>query len=206
MILDPRTMASRDVYRFIISAVVPRPIAFVSTVSAAGVANLAPFSYFNAVASEPPLVAIAISDRADDPKDTLRNVRETREFVVNVVSEPLLDAMVRTAGEWPRGTSEFVASGLTSMPSERVRPPYVAESPLQLECQLHSEVPLGNSFLVVGEVILARVRDDVMVDGRVDPAKLAPVGRLGGELYAPLGPVLKRARPKVSRETGELAG
>ena len=98
MILDPRTMPTRDVYRFLISAVIPRPIAFVSTVSAAGVANLAPFSYFNAVASEPPLVAIAISDRADDPKDTLRNVRETREFVVNVVSEPLLDAMVSTSG------------------------------------------------------------------------------------------------------------
>jgi len=206
MILDPRTMPKNDVYRFLISAVVPRPIAFVSTVSAAGAVNLAPFSYFNAVASEPPLVAISINDRADDPKDTLRNIRETREFVVNVVSEPLLDAMVRTAGEWPRATSEFGPSGLTPAPSERVRAPYVAESPLQLECVLHKEVVLGNSFLVVGEVVLARVRDDVMTDGRVDPAKLAPVGRLGGELYAPLGPVLRRSRPKVSRSTGELSG
>ena len=171
MILDPRTMDSKDVYRFIISAVVPRPIAFVSTVSAAGETNLAPFSYYNAVASE-----------------------------------PLLDAMVRTAGEWPRSASEFGVSGLTALPSERVRPPYVAESPLQLECVLYKEVPLGNSILVVGEVVLARVRDDVMVDGRVDPAKLAPLARLGGELYAALGPVLKRARPKVSRDTGELAG
>jgi len=196
-------MTSKDVYRFLISAVVPRPIAFVSTVNTAGVTNLAPFSYFNAVSSEPPLVAIAISDRADDPKDTLRNIRETREFVVNVVSEPLLDAMVHTAGEWPKTTSEFGPSGLTPAPSERVSAPYVAESPLQLECVLHSEIRLGNSFLVVGEVILARVRDDVFTDGRVDPAKLAPVGRLGGELYAPLGPILKRARPRVSRETGE---
>ena len=199
MILDPRTVPTKDVYRFLISAVVPRPIAFVSTVSAAGAPNLAPFSYFNAVSSDPPLVAIAISDRADDPKDTLRNIRETREFVVNVVSEPLLDAMVSTSGEWPRATSEFGPSGLTQAPSERVRAPYVAESPLQLECTLYREVQLGNSFLVVGEVILARVRDDLLVDGRVDPAKLAPVGRLGGELYAPLGPVLKRARPKVAR-------
>jgi flavin reductase (DIM6/NTAB) family NADH-FMN oxidoreductase RutF len=206
MILDPRAMPTKEVYRFLIAAVVPRPIAFVSTVSAAGVPNLAPFSYFNAVASEPPLVAIAISDRPDDPKDTLRNVRETREFVVNVVSEPLLDAMVRTAGEWPRSTSEFGQAGLTPVPSERVRPPYVAESPLQLECVFHREVPLGNSLLVVGEVVLCRVRDDVMVEGRIDPAKLAPVGRLGGELYAPLGPILKRARPKVSRDTGEMAG
>ena len=206
MILDPKALPTREVYRFLISAVVPRPIAFVSTVNTAGVTNLAPFSYFNAVSSEPPLVTIAISDRPDDPKDTLRNIRETREFVVNVVSEPLLDAMVRTAGEWPKTTSEFGPSGLTPAPSARVRPPYVAESPLQLECVLHSEIPVGNSFLVVGEVILARVRDDVLTDGRVDPAKLAPVGRLGGELYAPLGPVLKRARPKVSRETGEAAG
>jgi flavin reductase (DIM6/NTAB) family NADH-FMN oxidoreductase RutF len=206
MLFDPRSLPTRDVYRFLISAVVPRPIAFVSTVSAAGHTNLAPFSYFNAISSEPPLVTIAISDRGDDPKDTLRNIRETNEFVVNVVSEPLLDAMVHTAGEWPRSTSEFGASGLTPAASERVRPPYVAESPLQLECVLHREIPLGNSILIVGEVILGRVRDDVMVDGRVDPAKLAPIGRLGGELYAALGPVLKRARPKVSRDSGKMAG
>lgn len=206
MILDPGTTPAREVYRFLISAVVPRPVAFVSTVSAGGVPNLAPFSYFNAIASEPPLVAIAISDRPDDPKDTLRNIRDTHEFVVNVVSEPLLDAMVSTAGEWPRSTSEFGPSGLTPAPSERVKPPYVAESPLQLECRLHREIPLGNSFLVVGEVVLARVRDDVLTEGRVDPVKLKPVGRLGGELYAPLGPVLKRPRPKVSRTGGETDG
>jgi flavin reductase (DIM6/NTAB) family NADH-FMN oxidoreductase RutF len=82
----------------------------------------------------------------------------------------------------------------------------VAESPLQLECRLHREIPLGNSILVVGEVVLARVRDEVLTDGRVDPAKLAPIGRLGGEFYAPLGPVLKRARPRVSRATGERDG
>jgi len=206
MRLDPSSMSSKDVYRFLISAVVPRPIAFVSTLSAGGVANLAPFSYFNLVATKPPLVAIAIADRADDPKDTLRNIRESREFVVNVVSEPLLDAMVSTAGEWPRQTSEFGPSGLTPAPSERVGPPYVAESPLQLECRLYREVPLGNSFLVAGEVVLARVRDDVLTEDRVDPAKLRPVGRLGGELYAPLGPVLKRPRPKVSRTGGEVDG
>jgi len=206
MILDPQSVPTPDLYRFLISAVVPRPIAFVSTMSADGHTNLAPFSYFNAVSSRPPLVSISINDRADDPKDTLRNIRETREFVVNVVTESILDAMVRTAGEWPQEVSEFGPSGLTPVPSERVRPPYVAESPLQLECVLHREIALGNSFLVVGEVVLARVRDEMLTDGRVDPAKLAPVGRLGGELYAPLGPVLKRARPRVSRATGEPIG
>jgi len=206
MILDPQSVPTQDLYRFLISAVVPRPIAFVSTMSAGGHTNLAPFSYFNAVSSRPPLVSISINDRADDPKDTLRNIRETREFVVNVVTESILDAMVRTAGEWPQEVSEFGPAGLTPTPSERVRPPYVAESPLQLECVLHREIALGNSFLVVGEVVLARVRDEMLTDGRVDPAKLAPVGRLGGELYAPLGPVLKRSRPRVSRATGEPIG
>ena len=206
MILDPRALPTSDVYRFLISAVVPRPIAFVSTIGGDGGMNLAPFSYFNAVSSEPPLVTIAINVRDGDPKDTLRNIRETKEFVVNVVSESLLDAMVSTAGDWPRGTSEFGPAGLTPAPSARVRPPYVAESPLQLECTLYSEVTLGNSVLVVGEVILARVRDDVLTDGKVDAAKLAPVGRLGGEFYAPLGPVLRRKRPRVSRATGEAQG
>jgi len=206
VILDPRTLPTNLVYRFLISAVVPRPIAFVSSVGRDGGTNLAPFSYFNAVASEPPLVAISINNRSGDPKDTLRNIQETREFVVNVVTEELLEAMVHTAGEWAREISEFGRSGLTPAASERVRPPYVRESPLQLECTLHQEVVLGNSTLVVGEVVLARVSDGLLTDGRVDPAKLRPIGRLGGELYAPLGAVLKRARPKVSRVTGELEG
>lgn len=206
MIFDPAKHATNDVYRFLISAVIPRPIAFVSTLGTDGGMNLAPFSYFNAIASEPPLITISINAREDDPKDTLRNIRETKEFVVNIVSEPLLDAMVHTAGEWPRTTSEFGAAGLTPAPSERVKPPYVAESPLQLECTLYREIELGNSFLVVGEVVFARASDDVLTEGRVDPEKLKPIGRLGGEFYAPLGPVLRRKRPRVSRVTGEMAG
>jgi flavin reductase (DIM6/NTAB) family NADH-FMN oxidoreductase RutF len=206
MIFDPRTHQRTDVYRFLISAVIPRPIALVSTRSAAGGTNVAPFSYFIAISSEPPLIAIAVSDRAGDQKDTLRNIRETQEFVVNVVSESMLDAMVRSAGEWPREMSEFGQAPFTPAASERVQAPYVTESPLQLECTLHREIPLGNSFLVVGEVVLGRVRDEMLTEGRVDPAKLAPVGRLGGEYYAPLGPVMKRARPKVSRATGDMAG
>lgn len=206
MILDPLTMPTPEIYRLLISAIIPRPIAFVSTMSASGAPNLAPFSYFNAISSEPPLVGIAINDRAGDLKDTLRNIRETREFVVNLVSESLLDAMVVTAGEWPRDVNEFEAAQLTPAPSERVMPPYVAESPLQLECRLYREIPLGSSFLVVGEVVFARVADEVLTDGRVDAAKLKPVGRLGGELYAPLGPLLKRPRPKVSRTPVDDAG
>ena len=202
MLVDPRELPKGQMYRLLISVVVPRPIAFVSTQSADGRANLAPFSYFNAVSSEPPLVGIAISDRGDDPKDTLRNIRETGEFVVNVVNEDLLAPMVRTSGEWPRSTSEFDAANIPMAPSERVKPPAVAASPVQLECRLHREIPLGNSVFIVGEVVFARLHDDVFTDGRVDPLKLRPVGRLGGELYSLTREVVKESRPKVSRTTG----
>lgn len=203
MRVDPQVLPTADVYRFLISAVVPRPIAWVSTRGGDGITNLAPFSYFIALASEPPLIGISINDREGDPKDTLRNIRETGEWVINVVSEPLLAEMVRTAGNWPIDHSEFAAAGLAEAPSERVQAPGVAASPLRMECRLHREIPLGNSFFVVGEIVFAFVDDAVLTDGRVDAAKLAPVGRLGGEFYAPLRDVLKVARPRVSRETGE---
>lgn len=206
MQLDPAVVPGPEMYRFLISVVVPRPIAFVSTRGADGAVNLAPFSYFNSISSVPPLVGIAIVDRPGDDKDTLRNVRETGEFVVNLVCEPMLPAMARTAGEWPRGTSEFEISGLSPSPSERVAPPGVAESPVQLECRLHREIPLGNSILVVGEVVLARVSDEVLTEGRVDPLKLKPVGRLGGEYYSLLREVVKENRPRVSRATGSPLG
>lgn len=206
MDLDPRAVPGPETYRFLITAIVPRPIAFVSTRAADGSTNLAPFSYFNAIASVPPLIGISINDRVGDPKDTLRNVRESGEFVINVVSEPLLDRMVQSAGEWPRGTSEFAVTGLTEAPAERVRPPRVAESPLHLECVLHREIALGNSVLVVGEVVWAHVDDAMLTDGRIDPLKLAPVGRLGGELYSLMREVAKRPRPRVSRASGEPIG
>ena len=192
-------------YRFLIGVVVPRPIAFISTVSVDGRRNLAPFSYFNAISSHPPLVGIAFSDRADDPKDTLRNIRETGEFVINLVTGPLLEAMVRTSAEYPRETDEFDVARLTAAPARRVKAPRVAESPVHLECRLHEEIPLGNSRFVVGEVLLAEANDELIVDGRVDPARLEPVGRLGGDAYTRLGEVVHVARPKAERRPGTHA-
>ena len=206
MLLDPSQVPGPEMYRFLISAVVPRPIAFVSTRAVDGTVNLAPFSYFNAISSTPPLVGISIVDRPGDAKDTLLNVRATGEFVVNLVCEPMLAAMAKTAGDWPRGTSEFEIAGFTPAPSERVAPPYVLESPLQLECRLHREIPLGNAFLVVGEIVLARASDDVLTEGRIDPMKLSPVGRLGGEFYSLMREVVKQPRPRVSRTTGAPLG
>lgn len=204
MIIDPQQLSPPDLYRFLITTVVPRPIAFVSTQSADGHTNVAPFSFFNAITSEPPIVMIAINDREGDPKDTLRNIRESGEFVINVVHRPLLEPMVRTAGEWPRGTSEFEIAGLTPCGSERISAPGVKESPIRIECRTHREVQIGKSVVVFGEVVYAWVDDAVLTDGRIDPEKLAPVGRLGGEAYALTERVVKVPRPRVSRVSGEL--
>ncbi len=203
MRLDPSDAALPQMYSFLTSAVVPRPIAFVSTRSADGRLNVAPFSYFIAISSAPPLVGIAFVDRTDDPKDTLRNIRETGEFVVNAVPETLLPAMAQAAGEWPAEVSEFEIAGLTPAPSERVQAPGVLESPLQLECRLHREIPLGNSIFLVGEVVLAHVDDSVVTEGRVDATKLKPVGRLGGEFYMPFRELAKVPRPRISRSSGQ---
>jgi flavin reductase (DIM6/NTAB) family NADH-FMN oxidoreductase RutF len=197
MIFDPTVLTPADFYRFMISAIVPRPIAFVSTVSAAGTLNLAPFSYFVALTNRPPLLGVSVSRRGEGLKDTVRNIRETGEFVVNVVHEPLLERMVKTSGDWSENVSEFELTGLTPVPSDRVRAPGVAESPIRMECRLHREIELGDATFLVGEIVLAHANDEVFTDGRIDIGKLHPVGRLGGDGYTVVRDVIRVARPKA---------
>lgn len=197
MIVDPRTTPPGDFYRFMIGVVVPRPIAFVSTMDAQGRLNVAPFSYFNAITNQPPLLGISINRRRGEPKDTLRNIEQTGEFVVNTVDEALGERMVRTSGDWPEDVDEFRLTGLTPVPSELVKPPRVGESPVSMECRLHRIIELGASFFVVGEIVIAHVKDEVLTDGRVDIAKLRPLGRLGGDGYSVVREVIHMPRPKV---------
>ncbi len=197
MILDPGTVAPGDFYRFMISVVVPRPIAFVSTVSADGRFNVAPFSYFNAITNQPPLLGISINRRKGLPKDTLRNIEATGEFVVNTVDEPLGARMVHTSGEWPEDVDEFALTGLTPAPSDLIRAPRVGESPVSMECRLHRVIELGATFFVVGEIVRAHVKEAVLTDGKVDIAKLRPLGRLGGDGYSVVREVIQMARPRL---------
>jgi len=197
MILDPKTVSPGAFYQFMISVVVPRPIAFVSTMSPEGRLNVAPFSYFNAITNQPPLLGISINRRGGVPKDTLRNVEQTGEFVVNTVDESLGPRMVQSSGDWPADVDEFQLTGLTPVPSDLVKPPRVGESPINMECRLHRIVELGSSFFVVGEILRAHVRDEVLTDGRVDVAKLHPLGRLGGDGYSVVREVIHMPRPKV---------
>jgi flavin reductase (DIM6/NTAB) family NADH-FMN oxidoreductase RutF len=198
MILDPPSLSPGAFYQFMISIVVPRPIAFVSTMSAEGKLNVSPFSYFNAISSEPPLLGISINRRGGLPKDTLRNIEQTGEFVVNTVNEDLGPRMVQASGEWPEDVDEFELTGLTPVPSDLVKPPRVGESPVGMECRLHRIIELGASFFVVGEILRAHVKDEVLTDGRVDIQKLHPLGRLGGDGYSVVRDVIHMARPKVN--------
>lgn len=202
MILDPQSLSPGAMYRFMIGIVVPRPIAFVSTVGSGGGFNVAPFSYFNAITNRPPLIGVSINHRAGEPKDTLRNIQETGDFVVNVVSEPLLERIVRASGDWPQDVDEFELAGLTPVKSDLVRSPRVGESPASLECRLFRVIELGDAFFTVGEILRAHVADEVLTDGRVDVEKLRPVGRLGGDGYSIVREVVRHARPKVGPPSG----
>jgi len=197
MLIDPETLPPNGAYKFLTSAIVPRPIAFVSTQGTDGVLNVAPFSYFNVMTDAPPILSVAVNLRRGEPKDTLRNVRDTGEFVINLVDEPMLQRMVQASGDWAPEVDEFALTGLTPAPSQRVRPPRVAESPVSIECRLEQIVSIGTGNLILGRMVLAHVRDDLIANGVVDPVKLRPLARLGGDNYATLGPLLRQPRPVV---------
>jgi flavin reductase (DIM6/NTAB) family NADH-FMN oxidoreductase RutF len=190
---DPSEMARNDAYHLLNAMVVPRPIAWVSTVSEAGVANLAPHSYFNALSPDPPTVYF--SSTAE--KDSLRNARQTGDFVVNIVSEQLLAAMNLTAADFPPHESEFAAAGLTPVASDLVRSPRLLESPASLECRLLQvlEIGRGPSYIAIGEVVRIHVRESVIVNGRVDVSLIRPVGRLAGSGYVLSGEFVQVPRP-----------
>jgi flavin reductase (DIM6/NTAB) family NADH-FMN oxidoreductase RutF len=202
MIVDPGAADTRDVYKLRIGAIVPRPIAFVSTLSADGVPNLAPFSFFTGVSANPPVIAFSPMRRGSDgrKKDTLNNIEATREFVVNVVSEEFAAKMNLCSEEFPPEVDEFKVSGLTPVPSDLVKPSRVLESHINMECRLVEVVhvspkPLGGS-IVLGEVVRFHVDDAVIENFRIDPDKLHAFGRMGGTSYARTTDRFELIRPK----------
>jgi len=184
--------------------IVPRPIALVSTVSHDGIRNLAPFSFFTGISSKPTLICFCPGPRPDGGtrKDTLENISRTKEFVVNIVSEEIAEAMNLTAGEYPPEADEFAIAGLTAIPSDLVRPPRVAESHVNMECRLYlsiefSELP-GGGNLVIGEVLRFHVDDRIVENFKIDPDKLRAVGRMGGPTgYTRTRDRFDMIRPKV---------
>ena len=171
-------------YRTLSGAVVPRPIGWISTVDESGTDNLAPYSFFNVVSVAPPVVMFAPVDGQDGLKDTAQNVLDTEEFVVNVVTADLAEAMNATSATLPGDESEFDHAELTREPSVRVAPPRVAEAPVHFECELYEFVDVGVSSLVLGEVVHVHLEESVVTDGKMDTGKLDALGRLAGSAYS----------------------
>jgi len=197
MELDPATLHARDVYAWMTSLLVPRPIAWTGTRSAAGAENLAPFSYFMGVSSRPPALAISVSRGPKGVlKDSARNILETGVFTVSIVSASLAVSMNATSAAFPPEVSEFTACGLTPVMGVKVAAPRPAEAKVGMECRLWHALDLESTHLFVGEVLLFHVDPSVIgADGLVDTAALDPLARLGGPQYATLGGIFSLPRP-----------
>jgi flavin reductase (DIM6/NTAB) family NADH-FMN oxidoreductase RutF len=202
VIIDPATIAPINTYKLLVGAVVPRPIAFVSTISPENVPNLAPFSFFTVASANPPVLCFTTSFR-EPRKDTLVNVRATKEFVVNIVSEEFAAKMNVTSGDYAYGVDEFAESGLTPVPSDLVRPPRVKESHINMECKLLQTIevsnqPLGGT-LILGEVVRFHIDDAILEEFRIDPDGLAAVGRMAGNTYARTRDRFDLIRPQIKK-------
>ena len=189
MKLDPETMSPTALYHTMVSTIVPRPIAWVSTISAQGQLNLAPYSFFTGVTASPPSIVFSPVNKNDgSKKDTVRNIEAIGQFVINVVPHRLAEQMNLTSADFEFGVSEFEKAGLTEKPSEKVDPPGVLESPIQLECELMQIVTVGEgpgaANLVIGKILMMHINDDVLTQGRIDANKLDAIGRMGGALYS----------------------
>jgi flavin reductase (DIM6/NTAB) family NADH-FMN oxidoreductase RutF len=188
MTINPKDHDYNSIYKLLIGSVVPRPIAFVSTISKEGIRNLAPFSFFNAVCSNPPIVLFSTSIRKDGThKDTYTNVVDTKEFVVNIVSEEFAEQMNKCATDVPPDVDEFFLSGLTPLPSDLIKPPRVKESRISMECKLERIVNFGEqpggAATIFGEVLRFHIADELFDNFRIDADKLNAIGRMGGAYY-----------------------
>jgi flavin reductase (DIM6/NTAB) family NADH-FMN oxidoreductase RutF len=202
MEIDPENIPWKSIYKIMIGSIVPRPIGWISTVNEHGQPNLAPFSFFNAAGANPPHLVICPMIRGEDgkTKDTYNNIRQTGEFVANIVTETLAAAMNITSTEFPAGVDEFAISGLTPVPSAIVHPPRVLESPIHYECRLAHLIDLGDqpgaSSVIVGRVVHIHVSDSVLKDtDKIDLSRLRPIGRLAGSGYCRVTDLFEMTRP-----------
>lgn len=185
MKIDLASLGQRDLHHIMMSAIVPRPIAWVSTVSEDGVFNLAPFSAYGSVSIKPVMVGFAVSATRDGrEKDTLKNIEATKEFVINVVDEALAEAMNATSAPYPSDVDEFKKARITPVKADLVKAPMVAESPISLECRLNQILKFGEaprmSSYVIGEVLRVHVKDEFYANEEIQMSKLKAIGRLGG--------------------------
>ncbi|MFZ2529963.1 MAG: flavin reductase family protein [Rhodococcus sp. (in: high G+C Gram-positive bacteria)] len=193
-VFDPAELGTGRFYRLLTATIVPRPIAWVSTVSASGVPNVAPYSFFTVASTAPPIVQFTSVGR----KDSVRNIEETGEFVVNIATVPLMDQVNATSAAFAHDIDEFARVGIRAERSERVHPPRVAESPASIECTLHRVIEIGNSFVVMGDVVAITARPEILADDHApDFTALAPASRLGRTEWGLVPQVRTLDRPEI---------
>jgi flavin reductase (DIM6/NTAB) family NADH-FMN oxidoreductase RutF len=202
---DPELLETRDVHRLLSSSIAPRPIAFASTIDAKGNVNLSPFSFFNVFSSNPPILIFSPARRVRDntTKHTLQNATETKEVVINIVDFSIVEQMSESSKEYDKGVNEFIEAGLTEVPSLKVKPPRVLESPVSFECTVENIVSLGEhggaGQLVIAKVVHIHVKSELIDENdQVDSKKLDLVARLGGDWYTRVtkDSMFKLAKPK----------
>lgn len=207
MEIDPTNLTMRENYKIMTGLVVPRPIAWITTLSEGGKVNLAPFSAFTFVSHNPPMIAVSIGRKETELKDTGYNILRDGEFVVNIANQSLMQDLHDSSAVYPADQSEADALGLATVASITVRPPRLRIAPASMECKLHMAVPLGNerNYLMVGQVKRFHVDDDLIRDGKIETRELDPIARLGGPNYATLGEIvtLAPARVKSGRHLAE---
>lgn len=202
MQLNPDELHQKEVYKLLTGLIIPRPIAWVSTINEEGIPNLAPFSYFNAVGDDPPHVMFSISRTGNVNKDTLNNILQNKEFVVNMVTEDLAEKMNSTAHPLKPHESEFDFANVLKGISVNVKPPLVAESPVSMECVLVHHYNLenhknGGSTIIIGRIIHFHINDEILLDNfYIDLEKYQPISRLSGSNYAKLGDIFTIKRPQ----------
>lgn len=200
MKLESSTLHGKELHDFFSSVVVPRPIAFISTVNAEGRYNAAPFSTFSRLTLDPPTLLLAFGRRKGQKKDTVINIEAVGDFVVNMVDEKLAEAMNQAAADYPPEIDEIKEVGLTALKSDKVKSPRIAEAPLSMECKLIQTVEFGNkpnrSTIILGEILVVHIKDEIMTDGKLDPLKAKIIGRLGdGNLYCRTTDTFQMKRP-----------
>jgi len=186
--VEPSSLHGKELHDFFSSVIVPRPIAFISSVNAQGQYNAAPFSTFSRLTLDPPIVVLAFGRRKGQKKDTVRNIEAVGDFVINMVDEDLAERMNQAAADYPPEIDEIREVGLTALKSDKVKSPRIAEAPLSLECKLVQTVEVGNkpnrSTIFLGEILVVHIKDEIMTNGKLDPLKAKIIGRLGdGNLY-----------------------
>ncbi|MEK4103444.1 flavin reductase family protein [Paenibacillus sp. FSL E2-0274] len=198
--IDPKHNSERENYKLLIGTIIPRPIAFVTTQSEEGLLNGAPFSYFNIVSSNPPMVSLAIQRPAGRLKDTARNIYDNQQFVVHIVDEENVAKINQTAATLPASESEIELANLTPIQSTSVAVPGVLEAKVRMECKLVQAIPLGGeepgSDLFIGEIVQFHIDESIYQEGRIDPRVLNAVSRLAGNNYATLGEIFTIDRPE----------